>query len=285
MRVRPCAVFCVLVIGLGAGCTKRESAPSSTAVTSAASSEGAAVPGAIRSAEPAAAGAPGTRTSDERDVALSERKVEREHLVRSLAEEGIREPRVLNALQSVPRHRFVPEATRGAAYADRPLPIGWGQTISQPYIVAAMTQAAAPKSSDKCLEIGTGSGYQAAVLAELCGATYSIEYLSEVARFGGANLRSLGYAVELRTADGYRGWPEAAPFDVIVVTAAPEKVPEPLLAQLAVGGRLVVPVGAEGSIQKLELWTRVRPGEGSSAFERRVLADVRFVPFLGGEGR
>lgn len=195
--------------------------------------------------------------------------------------EGVDDARVLAAMRRVPRHRFVPESVRGAAYADRPLPIGWGQTISQPYIVAAMTAAVAPKPTDRCLEIGTGSGYQAAVLAELCAQTYSIEYLEPLAEFARTNLKALGYAIELRHGDGYRGWPEAAPFDVIVVTAAPERVPEPLLEQLALQGRLVVPVGSRGGVQNLELWTRKAPGRGPESFERRTLARVRFVPFLG----
>jgi protein-L-isoaspartate(D-aspartate) O-methyltransferase len=216
-----------------------------------------------------------------RERALAEYVSERTELVATLARDGIRDRRVLRALENVPRHRFVPETRRDSAYEDRPLPIGWGQTISQPHVVAAMTEAVAPGPGESCLEIGTGSGYQAAVLSELCARVYSIEYLPEVARFGGRNLAALGYRVELRQGDGYVGWPEAAPFDVIVVTAAPERVPEPLLAQLAVGGRLVIPVGPEHGVQQLELWRRVAAGSGAAAFERRVLSEVRFVPFLG----
>lgn len=198
--------------------------------------------------------------------------------------EGIRDERVLAAIRRVPRHRFVPSSVRAAAYEDRPLPIGHGQTISQPFIVAYMTAAAAPQPNDHCLEVGTGSGYQAAVLAEVCGMTHSIEYLEPVARFGERNLREAGYSatrVALRIGDGYRGWPEAAPFDVILVTAAPERVPQPLLDQLAVGGRLVIPVGPQEYGQDLERWTRLAPGRGPAAFRVERLLGVRFVPFLG----
>lgn len=187
-------------------------------------------------------------------------------------------------MQTVPRHAFVLPVFRSMAYDDRPLPILGGQTISQPYIVAFMTQAAQPTGDSRCLEIGTGSGYQAAVLAEICKLTYSIEYLPEVARFGEKNLRELGYGpgtVKLRVGDGYEGWPEAAPFDVVIVTAAPEHVPEPLLDQLAVGGRLVIPVGRSDDVQELQRWTRLRPGKGSGAFRTDTLLPVRFVPFAG----
>lgn len=215
----------------------------------------------------------------------AERQAERDALVdRALVAEGIRDPRVLAAMRAVPRHRFVPAAAQADAYADRPLAIGHGQTISQPYVVAFMTEAAAPRPSDRCLEIGTGSGYQAAVLAELCRKTYSIEYLAPVARFGEENLRGAGYPearVALRIGDGYHGWPEAAPFDVILVTAAPEQVPQPLLDQLAVGGRLVIPVGPQSLGQDLERWTRQREGRGRDAFRVERLLGVRFVPFLG----
>lgn len=223
--------------------------------------------------------------SAERAPSRDERLAERERLVLSLRAEGIANEEVLRALRRVPRHRFVPASVAGAAYADRPLSIGWGQTISQPYIVARMSEVAAPRATDRCLEIGTGSGYQAAVLSELCGETYSIEYLPELAAFAARNLHGLGYSVKLRQGDGYRGWPEAAPFDVILVTAAPERVPQPLLEQLNVGGRLVIPVGRQDEVQTLELWTRTAVGSGESSFMRKPLADVRFVPFLGGAGR
>jgi protein-L-isoaspartate(D-aspartate) O-methyltransferase len=217
-----------------------------------------------------------------REAIFAERQEERTRLVaRSIAGAGITDLRVLNAMRRVPRHRFVPEGFREAAYRDQPLPIGWGQTISQPFIVALMTEAVRIQPTDRCLEVGTGSGYQAAVLAELCAATYSIEYVAQLAEFAKANLADLGYKVQLRAGDGYRGWPEAAPFDVIVITAAPAKIPEPLLDQLADKGRLVVPVGATDEVQRLELWTRRHAGREQEAFARQFLADVRFVPFVG----
>ncbi len=215
----------------------------------------------------------------------SEREEERHQLVeRYIRREGIDDPRVLRAMRCVPRHRFVPKALSTVAYEDRPLPIGFGQTISQPFIVAAMSAAAKPERTDRCLEIGTGSGYQAAVLAELCQVTYSIEYLPEVAQVGEANLRGAGYGpdrVKLRVGDGYQGWTEAAPFQVILVTAAPQTVPRPLLDQLAVGGRLVIPVGSQSVTQDLELWLR-KPDVGKEpVYSHQDLMGVRFVPMRG----
>ncbi len=217
---------------------------------------------------------------------FSERVTEREAMVSNqLRARGIKSPAVLRAMRRVPRHAFVPASRQRHAYDDRPLPIGNKQTISQPFIVAYMTQAVSPDPYSKCLEIGTGSGYQAAVLAEMCEFVYSIEYLPDVARFGKRNLRALGYGptqVQLRVGDGYRGWPEAAPFDVIIVTAAPDSVPAPLLEQLAVGGRLVIPVGQDSGGQRLELWRREKAGgSDEEAFKRTTLIPVRFVPFLG----
>jgi protein-L-isoaspartate(D-aspartate) O-methyltransferase len=220
-------------------------------------------------------------------AALRERTREREQMVREqVMARGVDDPRVLAALRQVPRHRFVSEECSEFAYADGPLGIPGEQTISQPYIVACMSQAARLQPRDRVLEIGTGSGYQTAVLTELCQEVYSVEYLPEVAAFGRRHLAALGYlerGVELRIGNGYEGWPEHAPFDAILVTAAPKRVPPPLLHQLAIGGRLVIPVGAGGD-QNLELWTREAPGDDESAFSRATLFGVRFVPFLGPSG-
>jgi protein-L-isoaspartate(D-aspartate) O-methyltransferase len=213
------------------------------------------------------------------------RQAELDALVTEIARDAeIGDERVLAALRRVPRHRFVPDAVSDAAYENRPLPIGHEQTISQPTVVAVMTAAVLPKANERCLEIGTGSGYQAAILAELCARVYSIEYVPALARFAEKNLRAAGYGPErvvLRAGDGYRGWPDAAPFHVVVVTAAPEHVPAPLLEQLALGGRLVIPVGAERAVQSLDLYRRTAAGSSPSAFERKELMAVRFVPFVG----
>jgi protein-L-isoaspartate(D-aspartate) O-methyltransferase len=219
--------------------------------------------------------------------AVREQHEEREEMVRVQIEaRGIEDERVLEALRTVPRHRFVPARIRHLAYSDGPLPIAGEQTISQPYIVAFMTEAARLAPGERCLEVGTGSGYQTAVLAELCGEVYSVEYLPEVASYGRNNLEQLGYlqrGVQLRVGDGHAGWPECAPFDVILVAAAPARVPRPLLHQLKQGGRLLIPVGVERE-QNLELWTRRGPGEDDDAFARELMFGVRFVPFLGPQG-
>jgi protein-L-isoaspartate(D-aspartate) O-methyltransferase len=191
-----------------------------------------------------------------------------------LAARGIRDRRVLDAMRRVPRHALVPAAVREEAYEDRPLPIGSGVTISQPFVVAAMTQAAAIVPGQRALDVGTGSGYQAAVLAELGASVYSIEIVPELADRARDVLGRLGYAIELRTGDGYRGWPDAAPFDAIVVTAAPTTIPPPLIEQLALGGRLVIPVGHDH--QELRVITRHPTGHVSET-----LFPVRFVPMTG----
>jgi protein-L-isoaspartate(D-aspartate) O-methyltransferase len=183
---------------------------------------------------------------------------------------------VLAAMLKVPRHLFVPESVRSHAYENHPLPLFAGQTISQPLIVAMMTELLEPGPESKVLEIGTGSGYQAAVLAELAGEVYSIEILPDLAAFGAANLEATGYGrVHLRVGDGYLGWPEAAPFDGIIVTCAPASVPQPLQDQLAEGGRLVIPLGDRGD-QELVVQEKI----GGKLVGRSVIP-VRFVPMTG----
>jgi protein-L-isoaspartate(D-aspartate) O-methyltransferase len=188
---------------------------------------------------------------------------------------GVRDGRVLQAMRRVERHRFVPPEQAGSAYQDRPLPIGHGQTISQPYIVALMTAEARIGPGARVLEIGTGSGYQAAVLSVLAREVYSIEIVEPLAHEAAARLAALGYRnVTVRAGDGYQGWPEKAPFDAILVTAAPPEIPQPLLDQLAVGGRLVAPVGE--AQQELVVVERTAAG-----LRRHALLPVRFVPMTG----
>ena len=206
-------------------------------------------------------------------------KAERDKMVRETIENrDIKDPRVLAAMRKVERHRLVPPEQRHRSYEDNPLPIGFEQTISQPFIVAAMTEAAQLTSGEKVLEIGTGSGYQAAVLAELGGVeVFSIEIVEPLAKRTHELLARMGYKdkMQLRIGDGYKGWPEEAPFDAIIVTAAPEKIPQPLIDQLAVGGRLVIPVGKAGD-QDLRVITRGKDGTTSES-----LMGVRFVPMTG----
>jgi protein-L-isoaspartate(D-aspartate) O-methyltransferase len=200
-----------------------------------------------------------------------------EMVSRQIEARGIRDPRILDAMRSVPRHVFVPEPFRSQAYEDSPLPIGDGQTISQPYIVALMTELASPQPSDRALEVGTGSGYQAAVLANLVREVYSVEILKALAEEAAKLIRTLGYDnITVRVGDGYAGWPEKAPFDLILVTAAPERVPEALLDQLASGGRMVVPVGQEGGVQSLQLIHKKPDG----TVETKDVLPVRFVPMV-----
>lgn len=188
---------------------------------------------------------------------------------------GIRDPLVLAAMNAVPRHLFVPPELVAEAYEDRPLPIGHGQTISQPYIVAFMTEALRLAGGERVLEIGTGCGYQAAVLAEIADEVYTIEIVEELARAAERRLRDLHYRnVHVRTGDGWRGWPEAAPFDAILLAAAPERVPSALVDQLRVGGRMVLPLG--GDSQELILVEKTESG-----VRHRSLLPVRFVPMTG----
>ena len=184
------------------------------------------------------------------------------------------------ALAQVERHRFVPESQRDSAYANQPLPIGAGQTISQPYIVALSTDLVAPQPGHRVLEIGTGSGYQAAVLAEIVQQVYSIELIEDLGRAAAQRLAAAGYAnVEVRIGDGYAGWPEQAPFDAIVVTAAAPRVPEALIAQLKPGARMVIPVGERQGPQELMLLTKRADG----GVDSRSVLPVRFVPLLPGK--
>lgn len=187
---------------------------------------------------------------------------------------GISNVKVLEAMKKVPRHLFVPKEYQKEAYNDYPLPIGYGQTISQPYIVAYMTDVVKPGSKMKALEIGTGSGYQAAVLAEIVDQVYTIEIVPELARESAEKLK--GYDnIHCRYGDGYRGWPENAPFDIILVTAAAETIPQPLIDQLAENGKFVIPVGKPSAVQELQLVTK-RNGK----IETKHLTLVRFVPFM-----
>lgn len=203
------------------------------------------------------------------------RQVERDRMVdEQIIPSGIKDPIVLAAMRRVPRHKFVPSRYSAFAYHDDPLPIGYGQTISQPSLVALMTETLALQGAKKVLEVGTGSGYQAAVLAEIVPDVFTIEIVEPLAIETTRTLAELGYRnVHTRIGNGYRGWPEEAPFDAIIVTAAPDHVPQPLLDQLAVGGRLILPVGRH--YQTLELHRRTAEG-----YERKVIMFVRFVPLI-----
>lgn len=190
---------------------------------------------------------------------------------------GIDDKAVLGAMRRVPRHHFVPQKYLEQAYADHPLPIGYGQTISQPYIVALMTEILELSPDDQVLEIGTGSGYQAAVLAELNVEVYSVEIIPELAAQAEERLESLGYTnVQVANADGYFGWEDFAPYDAIIVTAAPDHLPQPLINQLSEGGRLVIPIGPIGAVQTLWLFEKV-----GGELQAMNLGPVRFVPLTG----
>jgi protein-L-isoaspartate(D-aspartate) O-methyltransferase len=226
---------------------------------------------ALRPSEPS----PGTWSDRGSSAGRDDYAAQRVEMVdRQIAARGVEDRRVLAAMATVPRHEFVPPAEAEHAYSDGPLPIGFGQTISQPYIVALMTELAQVGQGDKVLEIGTGSGYQAAVLAELSDRVYSVEIVPELARSAADQLRRVGYrSIRVRGADGYFGWERFAPFDAILVTAAPDHVPPPLIRQLKEGGRMVIPVGPPGSYQTL--W-RIRKIGGKVVSEN--VTDVAFVP-------
>jgi protein-L-isoaspartate(D-aspartate) O-methyltransferase len=200
----------------------------------------------------------------------------REKMVKQqLIDRGITDKKTIDALREVPRHLFVPQDLQERAYDDSPLPIGFGQTISQPYIVALMTQVAKPGPGQKALEIGTGSGYQAAVLSQIVDSVYTIEIVPELAKDAEGLFMRLGYGnIVAKFGDGYKGWPERAPFDIIIVTAAPEDIPQPLVDQLAENGRMIIPVGDPNSYQELVL---AEKKQGKIIKTR--ITTVRFVPF------
>ncbi len=224
----------------------------------------------------AAAPGPAGSLAPAEEAGYAEQRLEM--VERTIAARGVADPDVLWAMRTVPRHLFVPPDYLDQAYHDNPLPIGYGQTISQPYIVAYMTELLRLQAGEKVLEIGTGSGYQAAVLAELGYVeVYSVEIVPELAAQAAERLPALGYGqVHLRQGDGYYGWPEQAPFDAIIVTAAPDHLPAPLVAQLREGGRLVIPIGPPGAVQTL--WLFERTAEGITAYN---MGGVSFVPFTG----
>ena len=213
----------------------------------------------------------------EAPVQSAEPITQRETMVeQQLSQRKIHDPRVLDAMRQVPRHEFLPASVRDHAYEDRALPIGYGQTISQPYIVAFMTEQLALQPKNRVLEIGTGSGYQAAVLAKLAAEVFTIEIVAPLAQQAEADLARLGYRnVQVRAGDGYIGWPEAAPFDAIIVTCAPDHIPQPLIEQLKDGGRMAIPVGAFGH-QQLYLLEK-----HADKMERRAVLPVAFVPMKG----
>lgn len=190
---------------------------------------------------------------------------------------GISDENVIKAMLKVPRHEFVPLPNRFRSYVDSPLPIGEGQTISQPYIVAFMTEAIHPQKDDIVLEIGTGSGYQSAVLAEIVKEVYTIEIIESLAERAKKTLERLGYSnVFVRTGDGYQGWPEHAPYDAVIVTCAPDHIPQPLIDQLKIGGRMIIPVGEQYGVQELVYLKRTETG-----IEKKEVLPVRFVPMTG----
>jgi protein-L-isoaspartate(D-aspartate) O-methyltransferase len=218
--------------------------------------------------------------AQQKDHMSSEEQLRDEMVTRQIETRGVSGRNVLDAMLTVPRHLFVPEPYTSQAYDDTPLPIGEGQTISQPYIVAYMTEALELKPTDKILEIGTGSGYQAAILAEICDSVFTIEIFSSLADRAQRTLKELSYRnIFVKCGDGYQGWPEHAPFDAIIVTCAPEEVPETLKEQLAEGGRMIIPVG-KTAYQYLVLMTK-----HNGKIRQHSLLPVRFVPMIDEQGR
>lgn len=216
----------------------------------------------------------GCQEPSKQDFAAERQKMVEEQLAAS--SRNIKDARVLEAMRTVPRHLFVPPGMQSYAYQDRPLPIGHDQTISQPYIVAFMTEAIDVDPGEKILEIGTGSGYQAAVLAEMGAEVYSIEIVEPLARSAEMALKDAGYEnVQVRHGDGYQGWPAHAPFDIVIVTAAPDHIPQPLVDQLNLGGKMIIPVGDDG-VQELTFLEKTEKG-----VERQRVLPVRFVPMTG----
>jgi protein-L-isoaspartate(D-aspartate) O-methyltransferase len=223
--------------------------------------------------------ASGTRAAEPRTAEPQDRTAERDRLVnKAIVGAGITDPAVVDAMRSVPRHEFVPPEHQGDAYADRPLPIGHGQTISQPYIVAYMTEVLQLSEDSKVLEVGTGSGYQAAVLAEIVEQVHTIEIIEPLAESAAERLERLGYDnIVVHQGDGYYGWPDAAPYDAVIVTAAAGHIPPPLIDQLAADGRMIIPVGPVHAVQQLILVQK----EADGTITTTQLLSVRFVPMTG----
>lgn len=268
--------FGILLIVGGSGCVFTEETNSAEPGTLQIEREGETAAAKTEQAQPS--------WSPPQPAAVAERKREREQMVRVQIAQGLRgrdpvsDTAILQAMRTAPRHRFVPQDLQDQAYADTPLPIGKGQTISQPYIVAVMTELLQLTPESRVLEVGTGSGYQAAVLAHLTPHVYSIEIIKALAEQAGTTLQGQGYRdIRIRNADGYLGWPEAAPFDAIIVTCAAGHLPQPLWEQLKPGGRIVIPIGGAYTVQRLVVMEKAEDGSRSS---RTVMA-VRFVPMTG----
>lgn len=212
-----------------------------------------------------------------KDDVYNERRMEMVELLKG-SRYGIKDERVLQAMTDTPRHEFVRDEEKRLAYANRPLPIGFGQTISQPFIVAYMTEALELKQTDRVLEVGTGSGYQAAILSHIVSEVYSIEIVEALAKRAAKTLKGLGYKnVITKYGDGYKGWPDKAPFDALIVTCAPDKIPQALVDQLKDGGRMIIPVGHVESVQ--ELYLLIKEGDD---VKKKAVMPVRFVPMKGG---